>query len=82
MPNGRRSGDEYNQAWCQERKISCEKAREELSAKIDDITGPCGQINRLYDHISRLHDRINKMWYALLSIVLIGLANIIVGVYL
>jgi hypothetical protein len=77
MPNGR-----YNQAWCQERKDSCEKARGELSAKIDDITGPSGQINRLHDRISQLHDRIDKMWYALFSIVLIGLANIVIGVYL
>jgi len=75
MPNGRRDEDRYNQAWCQERKNICEKARTNLETKIDEITGPLG-------HMNRLHDRINKIWYVMLTVVMIGLANIVIGVYL
>ena len=63
MPNGRRESDHYNAQWCKER-------HDKIDKKLDEITGPNG-------HLKGLHGRINNIWYLLVGVGIVGVANLI-----
>lgn len=63
MPNGRRTSDGYNREWCDERHDKIDNA-------LESITGR-------YGHLERLHNRINYIWYLLVGVGVVGVANLI-----
>jgi len=64
MPNGRRDYDHsYDAMWC---KAEHDRINKELSA----ISGPDG-------YLARIHARIDKLWYLIAGVGVIGLANLL-----
>ena len=63
MPNGRRESDHYNEKWCKER-------HDKIDKRLNEITGPNG-------HLKDLHGRINNIWYLLVGVGIVGVANLI-----
>lgn len=66
MPNGRRDGDvQYNPLWCA-------AEHKKLDKKFDDLEKPGGKLDQI-------HQRINHLLYILLSIGVLGVANLLVS---
>jgi len=68
MPNGRRDYDStYDPLWCKAEHDRINKA-------LHDISGPDG-------FLTRIHRRIDSLWYLLVGIGVIGLANLLATVF-
>ena len=63
MPSGRRESDYYNAEWCKER-------HDRIDKRLDEVTGPDG-------HLNQVHKRINGILWAVISVGIIGVANLI-----
>ena len=63
MPNGRRESDHYSAKWCKER-------HDKIDRRLNEITGPTG-------HLRQVHDRIDHIWYLLMAVGVVGVANLI-----
>ena len=64
MPNGRRDTDsKYDPLWCK-------KEHEGIDKKFEEICGPDG-------FLAKLHKRIDNLWYLLVAIGIVGVANLI-----
>lgn len=68
MPNGRRDGDvQYNPLWCA-------AEHKQINQKFHDLEKPGGKFDLI-------HQRINHLLYVLLSIGVLGIANLLVSLY-
>jgi hypothetical protein len=64
MPNGRRNDDsKYDALWCK-------AEHDRINSSLHNITGPDG-------HLTKLHKRIDNLWYLLVALGVIGIANLI-----